>query len=163
LHDYYRWNPYWLDAPTYSGGLTAVQTAALEQEADKEKTAVESRAEEGDNHLHSSDEVTGYHVHAVDGEIGHIEKFLVDTEFWFIRYFVIDTKNWLPGKKVIVAPDWIEGIEWAEREVSVNMMRDTIETSPEYKGPMTVDRDYERRLYDHYQAVAYWKEAQVPR
>jgi len=160
LHDYYNWNPYWLHAPTYSGGLTTVNAAALEQKSGTTR-AVPSHAEETNNHLRSTDEVAGYHIHATDGEIGHIEKFLIDTDFWFIRYFVIDTKNWLPGKKVIVAPRWIKEINWAEREVFVNMTQDMIESSPEYKGETKVNREYERQLYGHYQKVVYWKDAQV--
>lgn len=162
LHDYYNWNPYWLHAPTYSDGLTAPHTAALESRPKgPEKTAAATPTEEGNSHLRSTDEVEGYHINAVDGEIGHIEKFLVDTDFWFIRYFVIDTKNWLPGKKVIVSPSWIEDINWVDREVSVNMTQEMIESSPEYESEEMVNREYERRLYDHYQAVTYWKEAQV--
>ncbi|MAT99143.1 MAG: photosystem reaction center subunit H [Anaerolineaceae bacterium] len=162
LHEYYNWNPYWLHAPTYSGGLTAPRTAALEkQPKGTEKTAAAAPADKGDPHLRSTEEVEGYHINAVDGEIGHIEEFLVDTDFWFIRYFVIDTKNWLPGKEVIVSPSWIEDINWVDREVSVSMTQEMIESSPEYDGEEMVNREYERRLYDHYQAVVYWKEAQV--
>jgi hypothetical protein len=162
LHDYYNWSPYWIHAPTYSGGLTAPTTAALErQPKPTEKTAVDAHSEVGDSHLRSTSEVEGYHINAVDGEIGHIDKFLVDTNFWFIRYFVIDTKNWLPGKKVIVAPSWIENINWVDREVSVDMTQEMIKSSPEYEAEAMVNREYERRLYDHYQAVAYWKEAQI--
>lgn len=162
LHDHYNWSPYWLGAPAYSDGLTAPDTAAIERQPKfADETAVASQAAESDNHLRSTDEVEGYHIHAADGEIGHIEKFLVDTEFWFIRYLVIDTKNWLPGKKVIVAPDWIEEIKWVEREVSVNMTRESIEASPEYEGPITIDRAYEKRLHDHYHEAVYWNKAQI--
>lgn len=156
LHDYYNWSPYWLHAPTYSDGLTAPRTAVLEQKP----KGTASQTEVSDPHLRSTKEVEGYHIHAVDGEIGHIETFLVDTDFWFIRYFVVDTKNWLPGRKVIAAPSWIKEINWKDREVSVQMTKGMIESSPEYKEEAMLDRAYERQLYDHYQAVAYWREAQ---
>ena len=160
LHDYYNWSPYWVHAPTYSDGLTAPRTAALERRPKPTQTEDFTHVEESDPHLRSSDEVEGYHINAVDGDIGHIEKFLVDTQFWFIRYFVIDTRNWLPGKEVIVSPNWIENINWVDREVSVEMTQEMIKSSPEYEGEEMVNREYERRLYDHYQAVVYWKEAQ---
>lgn len=160
LHDYYNWSPYWIQAPTYSDRLTAPRTAALERRPKPTQPEDVNRAEESDPHLRSTDEVEGYHINAVDGDIGHIEKFLVDTDFWFIRYFVIDTRNWLPGKEVIVAPDWIENINWVDREVSVVLTQEMIESSPEYESEEMVNREYERRLYDHYQAVVYWKEAQ---
>ncbi|PIR25273.1 MAG: photosystem reaction center subunit H [Deltaproteobacteria bacterium CG_4_10_14_0_2_um_filter_43_8] len=64
----------------------------------------------GDPHLRSAKEVSGYHIEASDGEIGHIEDFLVEDDNWRIRYIVVDTRNWLPGKKVLIAPAWIEKI-----------------------------------------------------
>jgi len=51
--------------------------------------------------------ITGYHIHATDGEIGHVEDFMVDDEIWAIRFLVVATRNWLPGKKVILSPRWI--------------------------------------------------------
>ena len=65
-------------------------------------------AKERDNpHLRSSRAVTGYHIQATDGDIGHVEDFLVDDHSWAIRYMIVDTTNWWPGKKVLVAPAWI--------------------------------------------------------
>lgn len=171
LHRYYGWDPYWLTAPTYSDGLTALNTVALRQnvaEAEMETAVADSTddaetATEATANLRSTKEVEGYYIQAADDEIGHIEKFLVDTEFWFIRYFVIDTRNWLPGKKVVVSPEWVNDINWADREVNVNLTRDSIENSPEYEKPATVDRDYEQRLYDHYDQAIYWHKADVSR
>jgi hypothetical protein len=36
------------------------------------------RKKAGDQHLRSVAEVIGYHVHATDGEIGHVEEFLAE-------------------------------------------------------------------------------------
>ena len=69
---------------------------------------------------------------ASDGEIGHIEDFIIDDETWAIRYLVIDTQNWWPGKKVLVSPLWIERVSWDESKVFANLLRETIKQSPEY-------------------------------
>ena len=61
---------------------------------------------QGDPHLHSSRDVIGYYIQARDGQIGHVEDFIVDTEAWAIRYMAVDTVNWWPGKKVLVAVTW---------------------------------------------------------
>jgi hypothetical protein len=53
-----------------------------------------------------------HHIHATDGEIGHIEDFLIDDETWAIRYLVIDTRNWWPGKRILISPRWIERVGW---------------------------------------------------
>ena len=66
----------------------------------------------GDPRLRSANEVINYRIGATDGEIGHVEDFIVDDETWAIRYMVIDTRNWLPGRKVLVAPQWIESATW---------------------------------------------------
>ena len=156
LHDYYNWQPYWLDAPTYSAGLTAVRTPATLTYKPRSENEVVKPAVNADPHLRSTKELEGYHIHASDGEIGHIEAFLVDTDMWFVRYFVVDTRNWLPGKKVIVAPTWITLIQWADRDVIVDLTQDAIKNSPEFDGPIQIKRDYEQRLYDHYQRAVYW-------
>ena len=113
--------------------------------------------------MRSTNEVEGYYIQASDGDMGHVEKFLVDTEFWMIRYLVIDTRNWLPGKKVVVSPDWIENIDWATSEVTIGMTQDQVKASPEYDKESVIDRAYEQRLYDHYDTAVYWHKATANR
>ena len=52
-----------------------------------------------DPHLRSIEAVTGYHIHASDGEIGHVEDFLVEDADWSIQFLVVDTRNWGPGRR----------------------------------------------------------------
>ena len=52
------------------------------------------REEANDLHLRSANKVTGYHIEATDGDIGHVEDFIIDGETWEIRYMVVDTQNW---------------------------------------------------------------------
>ncbi|HEX5398115.1 MAG TPA: PRC-barrel domain-containing protein [Verrucomicrobiae bacterium] len=109
-----------------------------------------------DRHLRSTDGVSGHHIQALDGEIGHVNDFIVDDETWAIRYLVVDTHNWWPGKKVLVSPQWIERVSWGERKVFVNLDRKTIKESPEYTEESLLTRDYEISLHDHYQRKGYW-------
>lgn len=112
-----------------------------------------------DPHLRSTDEVSGYHVEATDGDIGHIERFLFDDEDWAIRYIVVDTSNWWGGRRVLIAPSWIRGVRWMDSKVSINMTRDAVKRSPEYDPAAQVNREYEDRLYSHYGAEPYWSNA----
>ena len=98
-----------------------------------------------------------YRIHASDGEIGHVEDFLIDSETWSIRYLVINTKNWWPGKKVLVSTDWIEKISWLEGEVYMNMTREQIRGSSEYYEESAIDREYEASLYELYNQKPYWE------
>ena len=67
---------------------------------------------QNDPHLRSSAAVTGYHIQATDGDIGHVEDFLLDDRSWTIRFMVVDTTNWWAGEKVLIAPAWIERVDW---------------------------------------------------
>jgi hypothetical protein len=109
-----------------------------------------------DRHLRSTHEVTGYHFVALDGEIGHVDDFIIDDETWAIRYLVVATKNWWPGKKVLISPKWIESVSWDAREVAIELTRETIKSAPEYTDESLLTRDYETGLYGHYNREGYW-------
>ena len=109
-----------------------------------------------DHHLRSTHEVSGYEIHATDGEIGHVEDFILDDETWAIRYLILDTGNWWPGKRVLVSPQWIERVSWNESKVFINLDRDVIKLSPEYTEESLLTRDYETGLHHHYHRQEYW-------
>jgi hypothetical protein len=144
LHDYYFWPHYW----TGAGFVPVYPPAMYNIEATQESEQKE--VEKGDPHLRSTKEVTGYHIQATDGEIGHVEDFLVNDESWKIHYMVVDTRNWLPGRKVLVSPTWITGVRWADRKVSVFLSQEAVKDSPEYFPNEPVSQEYENRLHDHY-------------
>jgi uncharacterized protein YrrD len=109
-----------------------------------------------DTHLRSTHEVSGYHVKATDGEIGHVEDFLFDDETWAIRYAIVDTRNFWPGKMVLLRPQWIKSIDWAERKIQTNMARALIEKSPDWDPESPINREYELHLHQHYGCAPYW-------
>jgi hypothetical protein len=111
--------------------------------------------------LRSTDNVRGYYIQALDGEIGHVEDFIIDDETWAIRYLVVATRNWWPGKKVLVSPQWIKRVSWSESKVFVNLSRDAIKRSPEYTEASLLTRDYETGLHRHYHRQGYWFEELV--
>lgn len=108
------------------------------------------------SHLRSTREVAGYRIEATDGEIGHVEDFIAEEGSWAIRYLVVDTKNWLPGRKVLVAPAWVREIDWAGKQVQVDLERERIQNSPPFNPSTPVNREYEVRLYDYYGRPHYW-------
>lgn len=105
---------------------------------------------QGDPHLRSTSKVEGYFIHANDGEIGHVEDYIVDDEKWNILFIVVDTTNWLPGKKVLILPHWVNRIEWGESKVYINLTKKSIEESPEFNPADTIGKDYEEKFYNHY-------------
>jgi hypothetical protein len=131
---------------------------AVQKEAVAEAEELQARAgrDPADSHLRSTEAVTGYHIEAADGEIGHVRDFIVDDETWAIRYLEVDTQNWWPGKKVLVSPQWINRVSWANSKVYVDLTRETIRNGPEWVESIPVTREYEHRLYDYYARSPYW-------
>ncbi len=124
--------------------------------AEQDKLATDFEIPE-ETKLRSVKEVTGYHIQASDGEIGHVEDFIVDDEAWCLRYIVVDTRNWLPGRKVLVSPLWASTVDWAEAKLWVDLSTDNIKNSPEYDPLAPINRVYERKLYDYYGRPVYWR------
>jgi len=94
--------------------------------------------------------ITGYHIHATDGEIGHVEDLMVDDENWAIRFLVVANRNWLPGKKVILSPRWIKRAQWADSLVYFDLTRESVENSLEFNPSKPISRDYEAFFLDHF-------------
>jgi hypothetical protein len=156
LHAYYGWQPYWavppligslapywgpaMPGPAYPG---AGEAGVVEEVAARER-------EHLDPHLRSAREVEGYHVAATDGEIGHVEDFLIDDRDWAIHLLGINTGNWLPGRTVVISPAWLRGIDWSGRRIQVDLSRQQIKHSPAYDPALTPDEGYLERLAAHY-------------
>ena len=149
-YPYYWGGPYLWGPAFYPAGLAMPMTAAREATHDR------IRKESTDSHLRSSEAVTGYHIDAVDGEVGHVDGFIMDDEAWAIRYIEVATRNWWPGNKALVSPAWVERVSWTESKVYVGLSREAIKSAPEYADSTPLTREYENRLHLHYGRPPYW-------
>jgi sporulation protein YlmC with PRC-barrel domain len=113
-------------------------------------------ARRGDPNLHSAREVVGYGIAASDGELGHVQDFLLDEETWAIRYLIVDPRSWWPGAHVVVGVEWLEDVSWESRTVRVGMTRDGVRNAPEWRPEQRVDREWETRLHRHHGRSGYW-------
>jgi hypothetical protein len=143
IYDYYGWQPYWgtgflMGGYDYGDGALAVSPVP-ESRRLAEDIAAAQRSND-DPHLRSIEAVTGYHIHASDGEIGHVADFVVEDANWSIRYFVVDTQNWWPGKKVLIPPGSAQEIDWTYNLVNLNVDRKSVKNSPAYDASTTADR-----------------------
>jgi hypothetical protein len=155
-YGYYGWPVYW-EGPYMWGPYPAPVW-------DPEQEGRSTRSEKAwDPHLRSTSEVDGYHLQATDGEIGHVDDFVIDDETWAIRYLIAATQNWWPGKKVLVSPRWIERVSWSESKVFVNLSRESIKQSPKYTEESLLTREYEAGLHRHYDRQGYWVDEPVAR
>src|SRR5437867_5195093 len=105
----FLWGP---TAPP-EGQRTALASVATPQR--------ENRRRDGDPHLRSTRLLRGYGVRAVDGNLGHVEGFLIDDVSWPLRYVVVNTRHWARGKRVLVPSDWIAWVSWIELAIHVDL------------------------------------------
>jgi sporulation protein YlmC with PRC-barrel domain len=151
IYDYYGWSPYWGAGAGYmvgglgfggghgfgGGAMAPLPSPGSPRRA--EDIAAVQRSHD-DPHLRSVEAVTGYHIHASDGEVGHVEDFLLEDADWSIHDLIVDTKNWGPGNKVLISPRWIREIDWMDNMVKLNVDRERVKDSPAYDVPTELDR-----------------------
>jgi hypothetical protein len=143
IYDYYGWIPYWYPAINPIVG-------APPSEASPPSPDDFGRNQGGDPHLRSIGELIHYYVQAQDGDIGHVEDFLVDVDHWNVRYLVLDTANWWSGRMLIVPTRWIDAVDFDDEAIRLERTRQQIETSPEYRPSQVMERDCEDRLHRHF-------------
>ena len=148
-YGYYGW-PMYSEGPYMWG---AYPTITHEHDTRTKHVRGETR---WDPNLQSTNDVAGYHIQASDGEIGHVEDFIIDEDTWAIRYLVVNTRNWWPGKSLLVSSKWIERVDWNESKVFISLSRDAIKQAPEYSDASLITRDYEADLHNHYKQEGYW-------
>jgi uncharacterized protein YrrD len=151
---YYGWPMYW-SGPYSWGAYPYISRDS------KQWNNVTQVGRAWDPHLCSTKDVTGHHIQASDGEVGHVKDFIIDDQNWAIRYLIVDTQNWWPGKKVLISPRWIESVSWPESKVFVNVTRDRIKHAAEFTEESLITRDYETGLHQHYDRRGYWIDERI--
>jgi sporulation protein YlmC with PRC-barrel domain len=152
-YNYYRWSPYWGSGfylggyGMTGGGLSMTGDPHAPSRADK-LARLQKNLDEP--HLRSAEEVTGYHIHATDGEIGHLSDVILEDTDWSIHYLIVDTSNWWMGQKVLISPRSAQDIRWAEQLICLDVDRQKVKDSPPYDSAKPVDRAHEERMAGHY-------------
>lgn len=160
LQKYYAWGGTFYAGGMSGGGMAGgglagvglpggVMLPPAVTEAETPEAAAAGDARE-DAHLRGTRAVTGYSLHAADGQIGKVEDYILDDEKWVIRYLVVDAGLWLPGRKVLISTHWLEKVAWETAEVFVDLTQAAVSNSPEFDPARPVSADYESVLYDHY-------------
>ena len=155
-YGYYGWPMYW-------GGTFAWGDVPYIEHDSTRWSKFTPLEQTGDTHLRSVHEISRYHIHASDGNLGHVEDVIIDDETWTIRYLVVDTRSWWPGKKVLISPVWAKRISWEEQTVFLGHSRAAIKGSPEYTEESLITREYETALHSHYDRWGYWREDEAAR
>jgi hypothetical protein len=159
LYGYYGWDPLW-GGSLFGMGSNAIAQPLVPRPFFGDGTLMESaevgmHPEEGDPHLRSMASIAGYHMHATDGVIGHVETLLIDDATWSVRYLIVDTRNWWFGNSVLVSPYAVKEIDWSINQIRLDVTRDQVKSSPPWQPAETVNEEYEKRLHAHYQWPGY--------
>jgi hypothetical protein len=165
---YYGYPYYWGGAGLWGGGIYpnvlipdypgfASSPDAAPSKAEKAYAEAElARHRDDDPHLRSVNAVMRYHIQATDGDIGHVQGFLVDDETWAIRYLIVDTSNWWLGHQVLIAPQWIQDVSWPDATVSIHLTQQAVKDAPPYDSAAQLDRKQEMGIHEHYGRPGYW-------
>jgi hypothetical protein len=149
IRKHYGWPVYW--GVPYASGLPGIPPTDPVFAIPAPPAGTIDKSElMGDPHLFSVNAVTGHHVMASDGEIGHVEDFIFDEHVWAVRYLVVATRNWWPGKKVILSPWWTSDLDWPERRIHLGLDREAIKSSPPYDPDKLLTMEAAGALHDHY-------------
>jgi hypothetical protein len=166
-HRYYGYSYYWGGAGFWGEGMYpySLYPSFASSPLDQEGSPVANRAHDLAQHIHDEDPnlrsceaIIGYHIHLNDGDLGHVSGFIVDEGTWAVRYLIADTSNWWGGHKVLISPEWIEEVRWADNSVSIDLSRQSVKDAPVFESTQMLDRQYEEKIFHHYERVAYWPE-----
>ncbi len=149
LYDYYGWDPFWAMSP-FGGPPLANAEAQIVADVARRNAEAQTPPVDGGDHLHSVADFKGYGVHAMDGDIGHVENLLVDDANWVIRYLVIATRNWWPGKVVQLAPYAVKNIDWFGEHVNMNVTREQVRSAPAWDPLAMINEVSEEDLHRHF-------------
>ena len=126
---YFGYPYYWGGADIW--GSSPTPNALMENDTMQSEPSSETEpTENNDPHLRSCHAVKGYHLHATDGDIGHVTGYLVSDETWAIRYLIVNTSLWWHGHEVLIPISWIDSVNWGNSTVAVNVSRQTIKDAP---------------------------------
>jgi hypothetical protein len=148
-HKHYGWPYYWSGSGLWASGIhpRALYVPPAVREKEKKELGDEGPKIEHP-HLHAASEIIGNDILASDGEIGHVEDFILDEEEWSVRSAVAATRNWLPGKHVLVPVARLKQVDWADARLEVEMTRDEIKAGPEFDPRKPINVEIEARIYD---------------
>ena len=85
-----------------------------------------------DAHLRSTQAVSGYHVQATDGIIGHVCDFMMDDKSWAIGQLVVKIGHRFTGNEVLIPVSKVNRISYDDSTVFVKLTKEAVEKSPAY-------------------------------
>jgi hypothetical protein len=98
-------------------------------------------------------DITGYSIHATDGDIGKVDKANNETGS---SYLIVATGPWIFGKTVMLPAGVVARVDHENKVVHVRRSKDDIKSAPEYDESTYASEAYRTELggyYDRFGAV----------
>ena len=150
LYDYYGWDPYWGAAHFGAAVLPNAESQIVERCGAARALTLKSRRLTAAITCTAWPNSRAIIVHAVDGDIGHVENLLADDANWEVRYLVIATRNWWPGKVVQLSPYAVKDIDWFGERINMNVTRDQVRSAPAWDPLAMTNEVSEEDLHRHF-------------
>jgi sporulation protein YlmC with PRC-barrel domain len=130
MYSHYAWKRY-VGSGYYAAGLPVADLQLVDNEIAEKGIFPHHDISNDNRHLRSTDKIAGYHIHATDGDIGHVKDFILDDQTWQITDLIVDTHNWIGGKKVLIPVCHIKEIQWANDKINIDIKIDAVQNSAE--------------------------------
>jgi hypothetical protein len=95
----------------------------------------------------TAQDLTGFTVEALDGDIGKIDE---ATNAVGGSYIVVDTGPWIFGKKVLLPAGVLRDADFDDEKVFVNRTKDQIKNAPEFNEDRYRDEGYRNEVGGYY-------------
>jgi hypothetical protein len=91
--------------------------------------------------FHPPNKLVGLPIKATGGGIGTIKGVCFADQRCSVQYLTVEAAGW---------------VDWSQRVVSIDVMRNLVLAAPEYHAGMDFLRAYEAQLYRHCERPDYW-------
>src|SRR5215471_13819582 len=122
-------------AAVFAGGCLVRANDTLEMDMSSANARILSYRED----IMDPGDISGYAIHAVDGDIGKVDKHNMDVGR---SYLLVATGRWIFGKTVMLPAGVIDRIDHEHETVYVSRSRDEIKDGPEYQDEGRDDDSY---------------------
>ncbi len=120
-YSHYGWPNYW------DGGiLGAAGFPAFTPEAFQEDRSHHGHNQRDDIHLRSTKAVTGYRVHATDGDVGKVQGFVVNGKTWAISEVIIELEQGSDDTPVRLLTKHVKHISYETSTMFLNLSQSSL-------------------------------------
>ncbi|WP_455381429.1 PRC-barrel domain-containing protein [Salinispira pacifica] len=156
FHQYYRIPVYWGGTGLWGKQMYPSYMPGVNYAEGLENQPLTGRPEE--NHLRSTEEVTGYSLEAEDGRVGEVADMLMERDSYAIRYLIVEPEREIGGEAFLISPEWVTGVSWIDATIHIPCRVETVTTAPgRGRTDPPIDRDLEEELFRHYRSTGYWE------